>query len=281
MSAYQWLLLAATLLPPLFLQVSAESDPRPPFDRLLLAFDDGLGVRIASFSYWLLYAIPGLHRLGWTTYGSVAGLMALHFAWTRPGQPNLPLQFVVSSGLGFVAYLLYPAFGPAVYVPDYYASVWPISGAALAFPSPTSLFEHAPRNTMPSLHAMWAYLLIINAWCFRGWRRALFVLLGAVMLLATLSVGHWFIDIVPSVPFAIAMQILCSGRPGLRLAPCLLSAGLVLVWMAALQSPWCVEYGSAWVRWVAIAATLAASASLLAASQRRTFGRPLLAGVPG
>lgn len=112
---------------------------------------------------------------------------------------------------------------------------------------------------MPSLHAAWAYLFLLNLSCVeRAVGRLVIGAAALITILAALTVGeHWFIDLIVALPFAMSVNALVGRLPwSSKPQPLLSLAGAVMVaaWFWAIMSNAFARLPSD-VDWIAVAAT--------------------------
>jgi ABC-type multidrug transport system permease subunit len=135
---------------------------------------------------------------------------------------------------------------------------------------------------MPSLHAVWAYLVVFATQGLRRFIRMAAAMFAALTLVAAIEIGgHWFVDLVVALPFAVAVQALVTFsipfRAPERLAALLggsaLVAGLVgLMFLQPLRFPFSDAF-----HWLAMIAASAAAIALWQQLARRTEGSPAYA----
>jgi hypothetical protein len=250
----------------------------PVLDHLVAQLDDAFGVRLISVVRWSVsltpYAEEGLH---WV-YGSVPIAVALCYALQRATLPAVPLTVWLASVIGFAMYFHVPVVGPPHTFPHYYASFWPSADAE--YDASPHAPVGVPRNCMPSLHAVWAYLIVFAT---RGLRRAIrsaAFAYAALTLVAAIEIGrHWFIDLVVAFPFAVAVQALVTTSIPLRTPERLaatvggaaLAAGLIgLMYAQPLRFPL-----SEAIHWLAMIVALAVAAVLWRRLARRVQPGPI------
>lgn len=208
------------------------------YDSYLYAFDWSFGFQAGFFAGRLFERLAWLRALEYFAYFGLPlglGLTAAKSELHSTGRTLL--IFVVAGLIGFALYALMPAAGPAYLFPDSYPYHAPRIGdfsIRAAF-----LPGDAPRNAMPSLHTAWAVLMIWNCRRSARWVRATVGLLGFLTLLGTLGWGqHYLIDLIVGVPFALAVQGICTTGPGLiaeRLKAISIGTGMTLSWIVGLR----------------------------------------------
>lgn len=270
-------LLAPALILCLFIFVAARvlsitSGVNPQTDDAwLYAFDGSLGFQPSFFLGRILYDSLFLTRVSMLTYLSLPFAMAVVCAWQIPvGARRIPWHILIVLLLagvgGWLFYTIVPGTGPI------YAFGRDFPWKALSYEDlhrfvlgkmtiPTDI----PRNAMPSLHVGWALLLCWNSRKFPvGLRSAILVFL-IFTIFATLGSGqHYLVDLVGSLPFAVAVQATASlafrGQSASntsQLATAALGAlSLTLTWLAVVRLG--VEFAlkSPAIPWTLILATV-------------------------
>jgi hypothetical protein len=198
------------------LRVSGGLSPQTE-DAWLYAFDGSLGFQPSFGVGRIMFTHLFLARGAFLTYLALPFAMAVVCAWkTAPTAKRISWQMLIIILLagvgGWLLYNVVPGTGP-IYAcgrdfPWHEIAYKDLPRFALRKISvPTAI----PRNAMPSLHMGWAMLLYWNS---KGFPRALRVALFVFLLLtvvATLGGGqHYFIDLVVSLPFVLAVQSLAS-----------------------------------------------------------------------
>jgi hypothetical protein len=213
-------------------------------DAWLYAFDGTLGFQPSFLMGRLLYESVLLTRCVLLTYLSLPLAMAVVCAWQIPiGETRMRwhmLAVLLLAGIGGgLLYNVVPGTGP-IYA---FTRDFPTHGIAYkdlpAFvlqkiPNPTSI----PRNAMPSLHVGWALLLWWNSRKFPAALRTGMLVFLLLTIIATLGTGqHYLVDLVVSLPFALAVQSAASYRlPHLqRLTVVTVGLGLVAIWLVFIR----------------------------------------------
>jgi hypothetical protein len=179
----------------------------PVYDIRLYAFELVLGAPFSAIFLRLFSLMWPLNSIASGCYAALPLGMVL-VAAVQPGrarQTTVLTTAIVAGGCGFLLYFLCPAAGTLM---AFGAPYPPSLPTTLADASLTIARVGEPRNAMPSLHAVWALLLWFNARSLSIlWRRTL--RLFAVMNIAA-AMGpdgsHWLMDVVVSVPLAVAIQ---------------------------------------------------------------------------
>lgn len=151
------------------------------------------------------------------------------------------LQLFLAAGfLGWLAYNIVPAAGPA------YFFGWNFIGPVPAYhelphlaldkvPLPATVF----RNAMPSLHMTWALLMYWNSRRLGSWVHWFAAIFAFLTAIATLGTGeHYLVDLVVAFPFSLFIQGL-SSRPlkdsRMRTNAMILGIVLSLAWMLVIR----------------------------------------------
>ena len=204
---------------------------------------------------WCFQVVSWTHQsfafyvLGNLAYFFLSHIMAFTSAiWIlRPKGPNPNLYFFVCAVIcGNVGYLLMSGVGPEV-----------VFQGRFPFDPPTSVPlqmilvpANYPRNTMPSLHLLWAYSIWI-ALAVQGayWFRASLTYLVVMPVVAFLG-RHYLVDYIPSLCVAPALHL---GVIALtyRNRPPLLLAGMAALGLIFAPAYFCfVVFGSSiWQVW--------------------------------
>jgi hypothetical protein len=149
------------------------------------------------------------------------------------------LALFLTGPIGIVLYNLFPAVGPIhVFNTRFPFDPLSLDQVRRLFIEPVAI--PGLRNTMPSLHAAWIYLVF---WYARSLSLVEKILAGVLVFLtlcATLGIGeHYVIDLVVAVPYTVfilgLVSLIVSRGRSVFLLP--LSVGLVstLGWFAALR----------------------------------------------
>lgn len=149
------------------------------------------------------------------------------------------LALFLTGPIGIVLYNLFPAVGPIhVFGARFPFHPLSIDQVRRLFLEPVAI--PGLRNTMPSLHAAWIYLVF---WYARSLSRVEKIGAGVLVfftLCATLGIGeHYIIDLVVAVPFTVfilaLVNLIVSRGRSVFLLP--LTVGLLstLAWFAALR----------------------------------------------
>ncbi|MGA9391008.1 MAG: phosphatase PAP2 family protein [Candidatus Sulfotelmatobacter sp.] len=186
-------------------------------DAWLYAFDGSLGFQPSFFVGTIMFKSLVLTRSALLTYLSLPFAMAVVCAWQIPlGARRISwhtLTVLLIAGLaGWVLYNVVPGTGPLYafgldfpWHPLPYGDLWRFPLQKMAIPL------NIPRNAMPSLHVGWAVLLVWNSRGFPRVLRAALILYLLLTVVATLGGGqHYLVDLVASLPFALAVQAAAS-----------------------------------------------------------------------
>ena len=231
------------------LRLSSGFNPRT-YDAWLYAFDGSLGFQPSFWMGKIMYQSLALTRITLLTYLSLPFAMAVVCAWHIPSSARSVswrvLTVLLLAGVaGWLLYNVIPATGP-LYA---FAANFPWNNVPYkdlsTFPlEKMSIPLGIPRNAMPSLHVGWVILL---CWNSRGLPRALRAALVLYLLLtvvATLGSGqHYLVDLVVSLPFALAVQALACfspPNPSRRIAAMVAGIGFTVAWLLL------VRFGVSW-----------------------------------
>jgi len=184
----------------------------------------------------------GLYPMVSVVYESLILAIASTYALSlgRRGQPARVLAVMVLAGFaGIQAYRLLPACGPVYLLgSECFLGELPATCATVSSTDlrPVQLDPSFPRNAMPSLHVGWA-ILVYWAWRPSRWRWAAFAYL-VLTALATMAGGeHYLVDLVASVPFALALWALCcpSGWTPQRVLTIAGSVLALILWTSIIR----------------------------------------------
>ncbi|MHB2016773.1 MAG: phosphatase PAP2 family protein [Candidatus Xenobia bacterium] len=116
---------------------------------------------------------------------------------------RLMLHFVAIGVVGFLCYALVPMKGIDLFVGAGYPTTLP---PARGVPLPYLDHSQATRNCYPSLHLGWMLAILLGVRRVSRRVRAAFLALVIAMVLATLNVGHYAVDLVAAVPFVVCFH---------------------------------------------------------------------------
>lgn len=186
-------------------------------DAWLYAFDGSLGFQPSFFVGRIMFTSLALTRSALLTYLSLPFAMAVVCAWQiPPGARRISWHMVaVVSLAGIAGWFLYnvvPGTGPVyAFGGDFPWHPLPYRDLLHYSLQKMSIPLDIPRNAMPSLHVGWALLLVWNSRHFPRVLRAALVLYLLLTVVATLGGGqHYLVDLVASLPFALAVQAAAS-----------------------------------------------------------------------
>lgn len=248
------------------LRISGGLSPQTE-DAWLYAFDGSLGFQPSFAVGRIMFTHLFLARSAFLTYLSLPFAMAVVCAWkTAPTAKRISwhmLIIILLAGVGgWLLYNVVPGTGPI------YACGRDFPWREIAYRElpkfvvrKISLPTGIPRNAMPSLHMGWAILLYWNS---KGFPRALRVALFLFLILtvvATLGGGqHYFIDLVVSLPFVLAVQSAASlAGPNKRrhIVALLLGLGATFGWLLIVRFGLALAMISPAIPWSLILITLA------------------------
>jgi hypothetical protein len=221
-------------------------------DYYLYAFVGGLGFQPGFLGGQLLA------RVGWLRWLTVAAyvnlLPAICFVYlmhrdrsAKDAERFLRLQILLGL-VGYAFYIIFPAVGTAVM----FRGRFPADAPSISSVSIVQTWGPVePRNCMPSLHTAWSIALL---WaCPRG--RLLRLALGVyvtLVLLYTLSCGHYLVDMIAAMPFTLAVYAMTLGNRRAAAA----SIAVFLLWLVLLRYATAVFLLARIVPWTITAATL-------------------------
>jgi hypothetical protein len=244
---------------PFFLWTNAQLNP--VYDALVFGFEDRLRVPfsyVAMQSYSL--AEPFSVIATGCYLGLPIGLSVLGLKQLSSSATSRVLWAVVLAGVcGFALYAICPVVGPV----QAFSAPFPVR---IPHPSPAEIaplrvIGHVPRNGMPSLHTVWALLMVFNTRGLAFRWRAAFLTFAVLNVWAAIGhYQHWFMDLVVAVPLAVAIHLaISSARSGSSHAPRISSAAwaaLTLLWLLGLRRGFFLEWPT-WLAWLAVVLTVA------------------------
>jgi hypothetical protein len=185
----------------------------PVYDPRIYAFEQILGIRVSLLSAKSYVMLAPFSGIATACYNLVAVAIAI-VAARQPDarrQRDVLTATLVSGACGFVLYFVCPVVGPVVSFGPFYPSSLPVLPLD---PALLMAVEGMPRNGMPSLHTIWALLIWFNALTLPAALRRSLQLFVVLTLWSVLSPegSHWIMDIVVSVPLAVAIQLLVMTR---------------------------------------------------------------------
>lgn len=256
---------SAVAMAPFFLQLSTQVNP--VLDLYILAFEDTLGLRLSAAAFQLIIALPIVSQAAIVCYLALPFGIAAVCALRRPEkmEADIVLAFAIATILGFGIYFIFPAVGPPLFGHTYPESLPPIG---TVMPTGVDAGAEWPRNSMLSLHTVWALLIWFNVRHFGNVPRRLLRGFSIANIIATMGPagGHWLTDLMVAVPFAVGVQALCitirSMHDNTRWGAVISGFAIAFAWLAALR--WCTGIFVAvpGLSWLAIVATLTASIML-------------------
>jgi hypothetical protein len=254
----------AAILPLAIVQVTFFLWPQiainPVYDAYVLAFEQLMGLHfereIVGFYRWTHPA----SALATGAYLALPVGLAM-VALTQPSsarKSRVLVAFLATGAVGFLLYYICPAVGPT----QAFSTLYPVPLPVLSLHEIVPIWTpgHVPRNGMPSLHAVWIVLILLNMRHMgRAWRAAL-VLFGVLNLGAAVGrYEHWLLDLVVSVPMASALQLAFVGggtlSPVSRWGRAGVCGVLTVGWLTALRTGALVTMPE-WTAWAAVFLTL-------------------------
>ena len=243
-------------------------------DAWLYAFDGSLGFQPSFFLGRILYDSLLLVRTSMLTYLALPFAMAVVCAWQIPvGARRISisghmLAVLLLAGVGgWLLYTIVPGTGPIyAFARDFPWKAVPYEDLHRFVLGKMTIPTGIPRNAMPSLHVGWAVLLYWNSRRFPLALRSAILFFLIFTVFATLGSGqHYLVDLVGSLPFAVAVQATASlalrGRSVAsrsRLAKVALGGlSLTLIWLAIVRFGVEVALKSPVIPWTLMLATVA------------------------
>jgi hypothetical protein len=205
--------------------------PLPSLDRTLFAVDDRLGFQ-ASFAAGRAFGTwPPLAWLSGAAYRMLPLTIAFVFVSLprRAAKIRFGIAIASAAAIGYVAYRLCPAAGPA-----YAFSTFPSQAPAIAagWVHPVEM-NSSLLNAFPSLHATWALLVLWWGRMLRPAARAAVTVAVMLTVIAPLGLGeHYRIDLAVAAPFAVVFEMVCSIEPSAWMRQAALGAlcAIAFVW---------------------------------------------------
>jgi hypothetical protein len=257
----------------------------PVFDPRIYAFEEILGVRFSLMSARSFLWLRPLSAVASACYN----LIAVGIALTASAQPtrargeDVVHATLIAGACGFALYFVAPAVGPEVSFGPFYP--WTLPAVPLQ-PALLMAVEGAPRNGMPSLHTIWALLIWFNTQGLPSvLKRALQVFVVLTLWAVMSPQGtHWFMDIVVSIPIAVAVQSAVLWRKVESAQRTWTTAGV----SAAVAAMWLVGFrlGTPLLEmtpvfaWTAVLATIGWPLSRYHSSVRAVRAEPRVAAQP-
>jgi len=174
---------------------------------------------------------------------------------------NLLLAYIVAGIIVMGFYYVLPMVG----IDDYLGSkYWPLGPLPQDVEAKLILAPpELPRSCMPSMHVCW---ILLTFFCVRRISRTYSLCFGflvAVTLVSAMagSVGHYFIDFFPSVPYALACQALTTyaskENKTWRVVGVAYGLGANLIMVSAIRffGPWLAQ--NPWLVWPSLALMVA------------------------
>jgi PAP2 superfamily protein len=264
-------LLAPSLILILFIMTSANVlrlstglSPKTE-DAWLYAFDGSLGFQPSFLMGKIMYGSVLLTRSAMLTYLSLPFAMAVVCAWRIPAAARkiswqVLIVLLLAGVAGWILYNVVPGTGPIyAFGQGFPWNSVPYKDLPKFALEKMSISPGIPRNAIPSLHVGWVVLL---CWNSRGLPRALRASLVLYLLLtvvATLGSGqHYFVDLVVSLPFALAVQSIASYALPLQSRRTAMVAGIgfTAAWFLAIRFGVALALKSPAIPWMLVVATI-------------------------
>jgi PAP2 superfamily len=247
------------------LRLSSGFSPKT-YDAWLYAFDGSLGFQPSFCVGKLMYHSIILTRITLLTYLSLPFAMAVVCAWrippaTRRISWHMLTVLMLAGVAGWLLYNVVPATGPLyAFAREFPWNPMPYKGLSTFSLEKVPIPLGIPRNAMPSLHVGWVILLCWNSRGLPRPLRATLVLYLLLTVVATLGSGqHYLVDLVVSIPFALAVQSVTSyslHHKSRRIASLVAGLGLTIAWL------WLVRFGVSFalaspaIPWTLVLATM-------------------------
>jgi len=251
----------------------------PPFGIVASTLGLGLVSRLSpnTLDYYLYLADSSFGD----QFGFTAGRLLARLPWLRLAAECAYINLPLALGVGYIAqlpeprarflrlllligvigygcYLLFPGAGTIVLFAKRFPFDPPAASSLAVFQTPDL---GAPRNCMPSLHAAWGLALWWSRPRGRWVQVALFTYV-ALLLLYTMSCGHYLVDVIAAAPFTVAIAALTGERRASRGLVAGAGAVLFVAWLLLVRFGTPVLMASVAVPWFFALATLGSCAVL-------------------
>jgi hypothetical protein len=217
------------------------------YDEFTYRVDSVFGMQPSAAAYILVGLSKTLAYMTFLVYNELPLLMMLavlvSLRWPRASHGHLMLHFMVIGMFGFVCYWLMPAKGCDLFVGDDY----PYSGPLIHVPRLFFDGGGDTRNCYPSLHLGWMLAIYLGVRQVHPWLRRFLMLCLATMALATLSVGHYAVDLVASFAYVVAFFGIINRRTARNRLPRIAAAlggGALFVMFSLLVFHWPLVIGA-------------------------------------
>jgi hypothetical protein len=213
-------------------------------DAWLYAFDGSLGFQPSFAVAGIMLHSLLLARSASLTYLSLPFAMAVVCAWQTPISARriswrMLIVLLLAGVAGWLFYNVVPGTGPVyAFGQDFPLHPIPYKNLSTLALQKMSIPAGIPRNAMPSLHLGWAVLLFWNSKGLPRALRAALLLYLILTVVATLGTGqHYLIDLIVSLPFALAVQAAASHSIPGKSRRVAVTAGLAftLAWLAMVR----------------------------------------------
>lgn len=174
-------------------------------DAYAYTVDGAFGVQPAAQAALLVKSSTFMWYLTFYVYNELPLFMIiavlLSLRWPRACYGQLMLHMTLIGLVGFICYKMVPMKGIDLFVGE----PWPAGPLPhVSPPAPYDDASGATRNCYPSLHLGWMLAIFFGTRRVARWVTAFFGFCVAVMVVATLNVGHYAVDLVASVPYVVA-----------------------------------------------------------------------------
>jgi hypothetical protein len=247
------------------LRLSSAFNPKT-YDAWLYAFDGSLGFQPSFCVGKLMYHSIVLTRITLLIYLSLPFAMAVVTAWRIPPAArriswHMLTVLLLAGVAGWLLYNVVPATGPLyAFARDFPWNPMPYKGLSTFPLEKLSIPLSIPRNAIPSLHVGWVILLCWNSKRLPRPLRATLNLYLLLTVVATLGSGqHYLVDLVVSVPFALAVQSVTSSslsHRSRRIAGLVAGLGLTIAWLWFVRFGVSLALASPAIPWILVLATV-------------------------
>jgi PAP2 superfamily len=172
--------------------------------------DGALGFQPSAVVTRFVHAHPTLHLWVFLTYNELPLFMIaavlISLKWPEACYRRLMLHMIGIGLVGMLCYCVFPMKGEDLVLGKLFPD-GPLPELALA---PIADSTDATRNSYPSLHLGWMLSCYFGVRRVHPWVRRTGLTLVGLMVLATLNVAHYAIDLVASFPYVVTFLGLLS-----------------------------------------------------------------------
>ena len=228
-------------------------------DYYLYAFDSSFGYPPGFLAVRLLRKLGWLRVFAEAAYINLTlalsiGYLLQRTALEQKGGHQKFVKFILFLAVtGFLFYIVFPAVGTEVM---FHGTLPPPRISTVAMEQMPDLGE--PRNCIPSLHTAWGLALW---WTCpkRPWIRLVMGIYIGLVFLYTLSCGHYLVDMIAALPFALSVYALTRKTEGEGWAcsrPAASSGAIFIAWLIMLRYGVSIFQLSPIIPWVISVATI-------------------------